>query len=478
MVLAQHAVGEVVSGERRRWWVLVSIGVGTFMSGLDASIVNTVLPVMSAGLNTSVAQIEWVLTIYLFVLSSMLLGFGRLGDMRGHKDVFVIGFAGFMVASALCGLAPTAFWLIVFRALQALAAAMLYSNAPAILISTFPARERGRALGLQVTMTYLGFSLGPSLGGVLTMHFGWPSIFFANVPVALLGIFLSYRMIPRDRPEGKTPPFDIFGAVLFFVGLFALMLALNQGYQWGWFAPLTLGLIAGSIVTLAVFGAVENRRAHPMLDLSLFRHPVFTGALFSSMMSYVAQTALLFLPPLYLIRGRGFDPEHAGFVLTALPVMMMLTAPVSGALSDRLGSRGPATLGLLILTAGLLLLSHAGAVTPLPQVIGALAVCGIGFGIFIAPNNSRILGAAPLNRRGIASGILAAARNVGMVLGVALSGAVYTTVLARSGGNGVSGVFNGVASALKVVSAITAIAVVTSWAGPNPQARRLHQDQL
>jgi EmrB/QacA subfamily drug resistance transporter len=357
-------------------------------------------------------------------------------------------------------LASAVEWLIFFRVLQALSAAMLYANSPAILTASFPANERGRALGMQGTMTYLGLSVGPPLGGLLAAHFGWRSIFFINVPIGAIGTYLSYRVIARDRPQGKVAPFDVLGASVFFVGLFALLLALNQAYRWGWITPPTLLLFLCGLVLLAIFLTVERRRPHPMLDLSLFHSRVFTGSVFSAMMSYVASFASLFVLPFYLIQGRGLNAGQAGLVLTAQPVLMMLTAPIAGALSDRLGSRRPTVIGLSILTVGLLLQSRLGPSTPLWQVAGALAVCGLGAGTFISPNNSRLLGAAPLNRRGIASGVLAAARNVGMVLGVAISGAVYTTVLAHVGSHGIS---QAASITFRVLAVITAVAIFTSW---------------
>lgn len=444
----------------RKWWVLVAVGVGTFMSALDGSIVNALLPTMRAALGTTVAGIEWVISVYLLVVSGVLLGFGRLGDLRGHKDVYLVGFVGFVAASAACGLAPSVGWLVAFRAVQAIAAAMLFANSPAILTLTFPPTERGRALGLQSTMTYLGLSAGPPLGGLLASALGWRAIFFVNVPVGALGLWLSWRTIPRDRPRGETPPFDLAGAALFFVGLLALLLALDQGHAWGWGSPLTLGLLLGSLAPLGAFVALERRRPHPMLDLSLFRSRAFTGSAFSAIASYVGEYAVLFLVPFYLVQGRGLGVERAGVLLTALPVLMMFASPVSGTLSDRMGSRGFTTLGMVILTGGLVLLSRSGDATSLWQVVVALAVCGLGLGVFVAPNNSRMLGAAPPHRRGIASGVLAAARNVGMVLGVGLAGAVYTTVVARAGDHAVA---KGVSAGLLAAAAVTLAAAITSW---------------
>jgi EmrB/QacA subfamily drug resistance transporter len=464
--------GKAPSGhEPHGYWVLAAIGVGSFMAALDSSIAHTLLPEMGRSLHASVPMIEWVLTVYLLVMSGTLPAFGRLGDLRGHKDIYVAGFAGFVVASALCGMAPSAFWLILFRGLQGLAASMLYANAPAIITGSFPTSQRGRALGLQIASTYVGYSTGPPLGGILAMQFGWRAIFFVNVPVGLLGVLLAYRLIIRDQPQGKTPKFDLAGAVLFFVGLFALLLALNQGYRWGWTAIPTLALFSGAAAVLGWFIVVERRREHPMLDLSLFRRPVFAGSVFSSLMNYVANSSIFFLLPFYLIGARGLDPARTGLVLMAMPVVIMLVVPITGSLSDRIGSRLPTMIGLGLVVVGICLLAHvtAGppasgnssfAAVPLWHVSAALVVCGVGFAAFIAPNNSRLLGAAPASRQGIASGVLAGSRTLGMVLGVAISGAVYTTVLYHAGSERVA---LGVATALRVVATITAVAIITSW---------------
>jgi EmrB/QacA subfamily drug resistance transporter len=446
------------AGDARKWSVLAAVGVGTFMSALDGSIVNTLLPTLGAALHAEVDEIQWVVTVYLLVVSGLLLIVGRLGDLRGHKTVYLTGFAGFAASSALCGLAGSVPALVSFRAFQALSAAMLFASAPAILTASFPPGARGRAHGLQAVMTNLGLTVGPPLGGLLATHLGWRAIFFVNVPVGLLGVWLAQRNIARDRPAGRPPPFDVAGGALFFVGLLALLLALNQGHAWGWSSAATLGLLAVAILLLALFLGVERRRPHPMLDLTLFRSQAFSGAVFSAALSYVAQFAVLFLLPFYL-RSRGLGPGEAGLVLTAQPVVMMATAPLAGALSDRVGTRVLVVSGLLVLAAGLLGLSAVGEATPLAAVVGGMAVCGLGFGAFVAPNNSRLLGAAPPQRRGIASGVLAAARNVGMVLGVGLAGAVYTTVLARKGPLAVAA---GVSAALRVVAGTTLLAAVTT----------------
>ncbi len=422
---------EQIAGIDRKWWVLVAVGVGTFMSALDTSVVNTVLPVINRDFHSDVATIEWVVIVYLLVLSGLLLSFGRLGDLRGHKPVYITGFFIFIGGSVLSGLSRSVGLLICFRGLQALGAAMLSANSPAILTKSFPDSQRGQALGLQATMTYLGLTVGPSLGGWLTQQYGWRSVFYINLPVGLLALFLSLRVILPDPPVDKKEGFDLPGGVVFMGGLIALMLGLNQGYSWGWGSPAVLGLIFSAVVLLGLFVILELRSPAPMLDLSLFRRRLFTSSTLSAVLNYICVYSNLFLMPFYLIQARGLNPAQAGLLLTAQPILMAIVAPISGALSDRIGARLLSTLGMIILAIGLFLLARLELASSLAQVAIALAVAGIGIGIFISPNSSALMGSAPRFRQGIASGILATARNVGMVLGIGLSGAIFTTVLER-----------------------------------------------
>jgi len=312
-----------------------------------------------------------------------------------------------------------------------LGGAMLLANAPAILTKSFPAAQRGQALGLQSTMTYLGLTVGPSLGGWLTSQFSWRAVFYINVPVGLFALWLSLRVIPRDAATENTERFDAAGAFTFMAGLVALLLGLNQGHAWGWtFAP-TLALLASAVILLGVFLFIERRVASPMLDLSLFRTRVFSASTASAVLNYICLYTVLFLLPFYLIQARGLDPAQAGLILTAQPIIMAIAAPISGTLSDRIGARLLSTSGMAIIAVGLFLLSRLGPQAPLGNVALGLAVVGLGTGMFVSPNTSALLGAAPLHRRGIASGILATARNVGMVLGVGLAGAIFTTVQAQ-----------------------------------------------
>lgn len=427
MSIPTHA--EPLAVGNRRWLILLAVGVGSFMSALDGSVVNTILPVVRGAFGSDVASIEWVVTVYLLVVSGLLLSVGRLGDLRGHRLVYVLGFVVFVLGSALCGLAPSVIALVASRALQALGAAMLFANAPAILTKNFPAVERGRALGLQATMTYLGLTAGPSLGGWLSDQLGWRSVFYINLPVGLTAVWLSLRFIPRDPAPEQAERFDPAGAVLFLLGLVTLLLGLNQGHAWGWTSLPIIGLMAAAVLLLSAFVAVESRVRFPMLDLSLFRRRLFSASVTSAVLNYVCLYSIVFLLPFYLIQGRGLSPSHAGLLLTAQPLVMAVVAPLSGTLSDRIGSRIPSSLGMAILACGLFMLSRLGPQSPLATVAAALAVAGLGTGIFISPNTSALMGSAPRNRQGIASGVLATSRNVGMVIGVGVAGAIFTTIV-------------------------------------------------
>lgn len=448
---------------RTPWIVLLPVGVGTFMSALDGSVVNTLLPVMGESLHAEVAHIEWVATVYLLVVSALLLGVGRMGDLRGHKRIYLGGFALFVLGSALCGLAPTAGWLIGLRGLQAVGATMLFANALAIVTKSFPGSVRGRVLGALGMFTYLGLTTGPSLGGWIADAIGWRWVFYINVPVGLLALVLAWRVIADDRPEGRPEPFDFRGGALFTLGLVALLVALDQGHSWGWGSLRVVGLLAASVVLLVAFVVVEGRTEHPMLDLSLFRTHLFAFSAVSAMLNYVAVSCVTFLLPFLLIQGRGLSPRNAGLVLTAQPLVMAVAAPVSGTLSDRVGSRAPATLGMVLLASGLLLLARISGGSSVAAIAWGLAVVGLGVGIFVSPNNSALMGSAPRNRQGIASGVLAEARNVGMVLGVGLAGAVFTTVMAHGGVGDVASLVRGVQVGLVAAAVVAAVGVVTSW---------------
>ncbi|HEX2172267.1 MAG TPA: MFS transporter, partial [Dehalococcoidia bacterium] len=423
----------------RRWWIFGTIAVGILLGSFTNSSLNAVLPVIRDDLEAPMAGVQWVLMSFLLVNSSLLLSMGRLGDLIGHRRVYLSGLGVFTGAVILAITAGSLPWLIGARVGQAMGAAMLVEVAPAITTLAFPPHHRGRVLGMQATTVYVGLALGPSVGGFITDRLGWRAVFFVCLPLAAATAVLAWRFIPAYRPKAREGTFDVIGAVLFMIGLVALLYALTRGSEWGWLAPPTLGLIALSAVLLTAFVLWEGRHPSPMLDLGLFKLRLFRMAVISSVLNFICFYGLFFLMPFYLITARGWSAGQAGVIFMALPLSMASVAPFSGLASDRIGSRVLASAGMIVLAIGLVILGLLGETTP-PLVIAAgLVVCGLGIGLFTSPNNSAIMGSAPIERRGVASGVVATARSVGMVLGIALTGALFTSLLALNGGTVESG---------------------------------------
>ncbi len=445
-----------------------ALAVGAYMAALDNSIVNAVLPVVAQAFNTDLSAVEWVVTTYLLVQGALLLTFGRLGDLWGHKRVYMIGLTAFVTSSVLCGLAPATPFLVAARALQAVGASMVVSNMAAIITRIFPPEQRGRALGTQATTVYLGIATGAPLGGWLTGALGWRSVFYVNIPFGLLALFLAWRVVKADPPEVRRETFDFLGAAVYAAGLIALLLGLNQGHAWGWTSPLTIGCLVLGLAILGAWIAIELRMANPMLDLRLFAQRTFSTPVVSSMLNYGATVATTFLLPFALIQGRQLSPAQTGLVLMCQPIVMAITASFSGALSDKIGSRIPATVGMATLSLGLFLLSRlVPSSAPVTAIAATLVVTGLGIGLFTSPNNSAVMGAVPQRRRGVASGVLSTARTLGNLLGIGLVGAVFTTALASTDGGPVA-VTSAASVGLLVASGIALIGAITSVTRPAP----------
>jgi EmrB/QacA subfamily drug resistance transporter len=406
-----------------KWAILAAVMLGSIMGPLDGSIVNTVLPSITLHFHTDISIAQWVPTIYLLTISCLILLYGRLGDMIGYRTVFLSGLAAFTVTSVLCGISQTIWMLIAFRALQGLAAGMMMSVGYAIVTTAFPPRERGKAMGIYAISIAVGLGLGPTLGGLIAQNLSWRFVFFVNVPIGIAAVFWGYRIIPRGgRKPGQH--LDIRGAAAAFVFLTSLLLYANRGDSWGWSAPASLVLLAVALVSGAVFIRMEKRAAQPMLNLSLFANRVFAFANLSALLNFVATYAVVFLTPFYLSIVLEYDVLNIGLVMAASPVATLFVAPLSGIVSDRIGSRPLAFCGMCLSAAGLLLLSRLQADSGAIDVAWRLALAGAGAGLFSSPNNSAVMGSVPPVHLGIASGILAAMRNVGMVLGIAVAGAV------------------------------------------------------
>lgn len=410
----------------RKWLVLSAVGMGIFLSTIDGSIVNVAVPTLERDLGATFALVQWVVLGYLLTLSSLLLTVGRLADMRGKKNIYLSGFVLFTLASALCGLAPNIVWLIVFRVLQAIGGAMVAALGSAIITEAFPASERGRALSYGSVIVSLGIMAGPTLGGLLIQYFSWRSIFYVNLPVGVIGVALVYRFVPWSPPR-PGQRFDAPGALLLFGALLSLLLALSFSQGAGWRSPLVIGLLVGSGLLAISFVLASLRTPQPMVDLHLFRNVLFSVNLVTGVLVFIAMAGSTFLMPFYLNNVLGYPMQQVGLLLAVVPVGLGLMGPLAGLLSDRFGTRAICVAGLLLLTVGFVLISTLSTDTTRSGYILRYALVGLGIGLFNAPNNSAIMGAAPRERLGIASGLIALARVLGQTAGVATLGALWAS---------------------------------------------------
>ncbi|MSP13774.1 MAG: DHA2 family efflux MFS transporter permease subunit [Chloroflexi bacterium] len=376
-----------------------------------------------------------VVLAYLLGLATLMLSIGRLADIRGKKQIYATGFVIFTIGSVLCGLSPNIYWLIFFRIVQSVGAAMVLALGTAIVTEAFPLTERGKALGFAGSVISIGIVLGPTLGGLLIDALSWHWIFFVNLPVGILGTWMVLRFVPDIKPAGGQR-FDFAGAITLFFSLVAFLFTLTLGQEWGFTDLRILLLFLAGIVLLVVFLGIERRTAQPMIDLELFRNSLFSINLFTGFLAFIAIAGTVLLLPFYLENVLGYGPRTVGILLAIVPIGLGVLAPISGLLSDRFGTRPISIMGLLVLLLGYYLMS---TLTTTTSAVGYLLLnlpLGLGMGIFQSPNNSAVMGAAPRERLGVASGMLALTRTLGQTTGVAVMGAIWAArVVAYAGGN-------------------------------------------
>ena len=414
--------------------MLIAIAMAIFLGTIDGSIVNVALPTLVDEFDTTFALTQWVVLAYMLTQATLTLGFGRLGDMVGKKPIFTTGFVVFTTGSVLAGLSPTIGWLIAARVVQAVGAAMIFALGFAITTEAFPPTERGRALGINGTMVSLGIMAGPIVGGLIIEATDWRWIFFVNLPIGIIGTITAVRFIPNTKPRGGQR-FDFAGAVAFFFGLLGFLLGLTLGQEAGFTAPAVLGLLGVSIISFVAFVAIEHRVDQPMLDLTLFRRQDLSVNLVTGFVAFFAISGLLLLAPFYLTDVVGLSPSEIGLVLGAIPITMGIIAPLSGSLSDRIGTRSVTVTGLAIMTAGYVLAAGLLDGVALLGIIVVGLIIGLGMGVFQSPNNSAILGSVPPERLGVTSGVLAINRMTGTVTGIAVLGTLWAArTVAYAGG--------------------------------------------
>jgi EmrB/QacA subfamily drug resistance transporter len=395
------------------WLAVGTVCIGAFMGQLDASIVTVAYPTLHTTFQVGLGAVTWVGLAYLLTLVALVMAVGRVADMVGHKLLYTYGFMVFIVGSALCGLAPSLGFLDGFRVLQAVGAAMLQANSVAIIALAMPPERLGRAIGIQGTAQALGLAFGPTVGGLLIALGGWRLIFFVNVPVGVVACLLAWFLIPRSRHLQRVTSFDWAGLGLFVPAVAALLLAITSLADGrGRMSAEVAGLLAGCAVLGGLFLLREWRARAPMLDLRLFRRVAFSAGISSGLLSYLVMFGALYAVAFYLEGGpQHLGPGITGLELSVMPLAFGVVAPFAGRAADRLGARIPTVVGMLLAAASLAvlaLLHPAGAPLLLP-----LAGLGAGLGIFTPANNAAIMGAAPRQQAGVASGVLNMSRGDG-----------------------------------------------------------------
>lgn len=406
--------------------MFVIIAVGNFIGMLDSTTVNLALYPMSVDLNVSMGQIQWVMIAYMLTLTVLLPFFGKLGDIFPKNKLYAVGYGIFALGAFLSMIAPNFHTLIAFRCFEALGASIMLSNAQAIIARIFSKERRGKALGLNGCIVAIGGMSGPAIGGFLINYFGWHSVFFPCIPFALIGVFYSWKMLPNYVKKKKFR-FDYPGFIYFTISLLALLLAISEGYQWGW---TSVKIITLGIITL-LFGGLFYFRDHkinyPLIDFSMFAIKPFTFGNLAVMTSYMAMYTNSILLPFYLQEILKLDALTAGLLILPYSVTLSFVAPVSGRLSGKYGSRYLTLAGPIVYIIALLMFTTFDKSTHLWEIVVASSVMGIGNGLFQSPSNNAIMTSVKKNELGIASGILALSRNMGNILGVAVTITLFET---------------------------------------------------
>lgn len=404
---------------------------GTFISSFDINVVNMALPVMQSVFQTTIHSIEWVIVAYLLALSATQLIFGRLSDLFSRKKIYLTGMTVFTFSSLACALSPSLPVLILARVAQALGAAMMSSSASPIIIDTVDPQQRGKSLGFLAMAVAVATCLGPSLGGLLVSRFGWNSIFLVNVPIGLIGAFLALRFIPERPVAAQSKGFDALGSVLMVVALSLIMLSLSQMSSVDGQSALTPLMLIAGLLLLVIFALHEQRAASPLLNPALFKIRIFTGSTLAAMFFYMAEFILVFLAPYYYQRFHGFTPLSAGLLMFPMSLAMIIGAPISGAIADRFDSKLLSCAGLGMMALGILWFSTFSASTPIPALVCAMFLLGLGGGFFQTPNTNAVMSSVRTDQRGVASATLGTMRNVGMATGEAISAALIASTMNR-----------------------------------------------
>jgi EmrB/QacA subfamily drug resistance transporter len=414
----------------RKWWTLIAVCVGMFMLLLDITVVNVALPEIQRSLHSSFPDLQWVVNAYALTLAAFLLTSGAVGDLIGRKRVFVAGLVVFTTASAICGLSTTPLMLNLARAVQGTGGAMMFATSLALVAQAFHGRERGTAFGVYGAVIGAAVAVGPVVGGIITSSIGWEWVFFVNVPIGVIAIFITLTQVADSRDPNATGA-DWPGLVTFSGSLFLLVYALVQGNEKGWGSTEIVSCLAGSAVLIVSFVIVERLQSRPMLDLKLFRVPAFTGANIVAFTLAGSFFAMFLYLTLYIQDVLGYSPLQAGLRFLPSTILSFIVAPIAGKLSVRVAVRLLLGSGLMLIGIGLITMTTVDAASTWTVLIPGFVLAGTGVGLVNPPLASTAIGVVPAERSGMASGINSTFRQVGIATGIAGLGAVFQHSVSR-----------------------------------------------
>jgi EmrB/QacA subfamily drug resistance transporter len=464
----------ILAEENRKWWTLVSVSFALFMIMLDNTVVNVALPSIQKDLGIDVAELEWVVTGYALSFAVLMLSGGKLADMYGRRRIFMIGLAGFTLASLLCGLAGNAELLIGARVLQGVGAACMMPATLSIITATFPPRERGAALGIWAGVSAVALAIGPLVGGLITEHIGWNWIFYINVPVGLVGLVAARVIIRESKDTSREQRLDLPGLLTSGIALFALVYALIEANSRGWTSPLILGLFVVAAVAGTAFVLLELHQRLPLFDMTLFRNPTFAGANTVALLVSLAMFGVFFFISLFMQNVLGYSAVRAGVAFLPMTILIILVAPIAGKSSDRLGSRWLMTGGMTLVGCALVIFAQLQPDSSYLALLPGMVLGGLGMAITMTPMTAAALSSVPVDKAGVGSGMLNTFRQVGGALGIAVMGAILAsgsnTALA-GGATRVEAFMNGLHHALYVAAVIAFVGALTAFVTVRSHAR-------
>lgn len=415
----------MINDENRKWWTLGAMCLALFMVMLDNTVVNVALPSIQKDLNASISDLEWIVNGYTLSFAVLLAVGGRMGDIFGRRRMFIFGVIVFTAASTTAGFAPDSFALVISRVLQGVGAAFMMPGTLSIITDAFPPSERGKAIGTWAGVSALALAVGPVLGGFLTEYVSWRAIFYINVPVGVMAVLAAIFVVRESRDTTVGRKVDLLGVGILTVGLTALVLALIEGNTWGWNSVAVLGLIAFSVVSLISFIFTELRVKAPIVEFALFKSRNFIGSVTVAFIISFAMMGVFFFLALYMQNILGYSALEAGVRFLPTTLVIMVLAPLSGRLSDRIGPRWPIVVGMALIAASLYLFSLTEVGTTFSDLLPSFMLLGAGIGLTMSPMSTAAMNSVVTAKAGVASGILSMFRMIGGTFGVALLGALF-----------------------------------------------------